>query len=382
MPRTNEQIDKINEFKKEHGETDFLPYETPAAEGELTEEQKLAKQKEIDDAAAETERLRIEAEGKTGDDADKNKEITPAPTKTELTKEEKEAIAKEFLGVTDLSELVKKSEIPKAEPTKEEIEAELEKREGNKIAYALQQGKFTDKELKAYIADSNNPHDLVFQQYAQSQKALDNTLTDAEIKEEFDEKYGLNQDEDSRKFKRGQEELNVLADTLIRKKHGKIIKFDDEYTSIEKEQLTQKQISEKLVLEAPKYKQTVEEIYTSLKKIPISLGKGEDYEIEMPDDILKSFKERELNTDFAASQIKNGYTKEGKAEAAKLALIYENLPMFIKSVAAKINEKKQAGAKGIPPIEGQQVKEVKKLSAEQQKNLDEFEKVHGKAVAN
>jgi len=382
--RSNEQVDKINEFKKAHGEAE-IPYETPSEnaddnKGELSEEQKLAKQKEIDDAAAETERLRIEAEEKEKNGAPKDKPAD-VPTKTELTKEEKEAIAMELLGVTDLKDLVKKSEIPKVEPTAEEKEAELEKRESNKIAYALSQGKFSEKELKAYISDANNP-ELAYQQYAQEQLAADSTLTEEEIREEFENKFFLNEDKESRKYKRGQKELSLLNDNILRSKHGKVINFDGEYTSIEKQQLSEKQLSEKVITEAPKYKQTVEEIYTNLKKIPISLGKGEDYEIEMPDDIINAFKARELDIDFAASQIKGGYTKESKTEAAKLAIIYENLPMVIKSVADKINAKRQAGSKGVPPIDGQVVKEAKKLTADQQKNLEEFEKTHGKTMAN
>ncbi len=378
--RSNEQIDKINEFNKAH-DIETIPYEMTDADNEklLAEN----KQKEID---AENERLRIEAENKTAEGTNEGqegkevkKEITA--TKPELSKEDEEAIVKKYLGINSLDEVIKKSDIKK-EPTQEEIDAELEKREGNKIAYALQQGKFSDKELKSYIADSNNP-DLVFQQYLQEQKAADQNLTDEEIRAEFEEKFGLDQEEDSRKYKRGQTELNLLKDTIIRNRHGKIIKFDDEYTSIEKEQLTQKQLADKVISEAPKYKQVVEEVYSSLKKIPVSFGKGEEYEIDVPDEVINSFKERELNGEFAAKQIKEGYTKENKAEAAKVSIMYENFASFAKQLADKINHKRQAGSKGIPPMEGADSNKVqKKLSPEQEKQLKEFKEVHGAPVAN
>lgn len=376
-PRSNEVIDKINEFNKAHGQEE-IPYEITAPEGEFSGEQKLAKQKEIDDAAAETERLRIEAEEKEKGDTLKDKPAD-TPTKIELTKEQKEAIAMELFGVTDLKDLVKKSDI-KTEPTADEIEAAKQAREDERVAFKLK--KVGTKQFEQFIMDIKDPQSLVFAQYKQEQKALDSTLTDTEIESEFNSKYGLDAEEGSRLYTRGQKEIGILAEKIVKDKHSKIYELDSEFDSFEKEQLTQKQLSEKLISEAPAYKQAVEEIYTSLKKIPISLGKGEDYEVEMPDDIIDAFKKRELENEFAASQIKGGYTKENKTTAAKLALIYENLPMVIKSVADKINAKRQAGAKGIPPVDGVVVKEVKKLTTEQQKNLEEFEKTHGKTMAN
>lgn len=374
--KTNQQIDAINEFRKDRGE-EPLPYET-ADDNNLNNDADAAKLKADQDAAdAETERLRIEAEQKVGDTGKVDDKKIDTSAATELTKEQQEEIVKKYLGITDLNEVVKKSEIKK-DPTPEEIEAAKDQRENDKIAYALQKGKFSKKQYESFIADSKDPISLVLAQYSQEQKALDPTLTDEEIEGEFNSKFGLDTKEDSRQYKRGVKEINLLAENILKQNYQSIYQLDSEFDSYENQQLTQKELSEKLISEAPVYKAAVEEIYTNLKKVHIDLGNGEKYEVEFPDEVINSFKERELNTEYAASQIKAGYTKDQKAEAAKMAMVFENLPFFIKQVADKINYKRQAGAKGIPNLDGQgKQSEPKKLTPEQQEQVD---RIYGRTL--
>lgn len=372
-PRSNEVIDKINEFKKAHGEE-------PIAYEIVDQEAELAKKKQEEEAAnSETERLRIEAENKA-----KGSEGNPPapPAKVELTKEEKEAIAMEIFGVTDLKELVKKSEIKK-EPTPEETAAEKEQRENNKYAYALNKGKVSKKQLENFIVDSKNPINLVLAQYSKEQKEIDSTLTDEEIENEFNAKYGLDNKEDTRQYKRGLKEINILAENILKQSYAPIYSIDSEYDAFESQQLTQKQLADKLISEAPVYKKTVEEIYSGLKKLDFDLGDDGKYQVEMPDEIINSLKDRELTNEYAAKQITNGYTKEEKALSAKLTLIYENLPTIVKSLADKINHKKQAGSKGIPPIGDNNPKPpAKQLTKEQQESVDRIYGKQGTPVAN
>lgn len=378
MAKTNEQIDALNEFRKDRGE-EPLPYETndnsAINNNNNVDADKL--KADQDTADAETERLRIEAENKANEGTKPEDKKVDTPSATELTKEQQEEIVKKYLGITDLNEVVKKSEIKK-DPTPEEIEAAREQRENEKIAYALKSGKFSRKQYESFIADAKDPISLVLTQYSQEQKALDPTLTNEEIETEFNSKFGLDTAEDSRQHKRGLKEIGLLAENILKQNYENIYKLDSEFDSYENQQLTQKQLSEKLISEAPVYKAAVEEIYTGLKKVPIDLGNGEKYEVEFPDEIINSFKERELNTEYAASQIKAGYTKEQKAEAAKMAMVFENLPFFIKQVADKINYKRQAGAKGIPNLDGQgKQPEPKKLTQEQQEQVD---RIYGRTL--
>ncbi len=227
--RTNEQIDKLNAFRKDHGQ-EPLAYEIvdENAEAEKAKNDKIA-------ADAETERLRLEAEAKGNEGGEKKDApiVAATPTKTELTIEEKQKIAMELLGVTDLSELVKKSEIKK-EPTTEEIEAAKDQRENEKIAFALKNNKFSKKEYESFISDSKDFKGLVYNQYAKEQLELDPTLTADDIKSEFDLKFGLDEEEGSRKYKRGLKEIGLLAENILKQNYSKIYGIDSEYTAYAK----------------------------------------------------------------------------------------------------------------------------------------------------
>ena len=347
--RTNEQIDRINEFKKAHGE-EILPYESEVI---------------VDEKVINTE----------SQDIDKN--VTNNEPKKELaglSKEEKEAIAREYFGVTDLADMVKKSEI-KTELTEEQIEAAKDKRENDKVAYALSNGKFTKKQYEKYIADTSNPQALVLAQYTAEQLAIDPELTAEEIESEFNSRFGLDNETDSRQYKRGMKELGLLSEIILKQNYKSIIDIDQEFTAHESEQLTAQQLKDKIITQAPVYKQDVDDIYEGLKNITIDFGADKSYSVALPQLLIDTLKEKELVTDYAAEQIKGGYTKADKANTARMALIFNNLPMVIQSIADQINEGRVAGAKGIPTLNGEKVAEPKKLTAAQQSASD---RINGK----
>ena len=342
--RTDAQIDKINEFNKAHGK-EAIPYEsTPVTDNTTTITPESTAEPII---ALDTTK------------------VEP----TVLSQEEKEAIAKEYFGVTDLSEMVKKSEV-KTEPTAEEIEAKKDKRENDKVAYALSNGKFTKKQYEKFIADTSNPQKLVLDQYTTEQRAIDPELSDEEIVAEFNSKFGLDNDADSRQYKRGLKEIGLLADIILNQNYKSIIGIDQEFDAHENEQLTVKQVQDKVIAQAPVYKKDVEEIYESLKSITIPFGTDKSYTVAIPQEFIDSLKEKELVSEYAAGQIKAGYTKAEKANTARMALIFNNLPMVIQSIADQINESRVAGAKGIPTINGEKAPEKKKLTAEQQESVN------------
>lgn len=349
--RTDAQIDKINEFKKTYGE-ELLPYESATKIDETTV---------ITDDTAGTPAAEV---------------IAPKAEATALTQEERAAIAREYFGVTDLADMVKKSDI-KAEPTAEEVEAKKDKRENDKVAYALSNGKFTKKQYEKYIADTSNPQALVLAQYTTEQKAIDPELSDEEILSEFNSKFGLDNETDSRQHKRGLKEIGLLAEIILNQNYKSIIGIDSEFDAHETEQLTANQIKAKVIAEAPAYKQDVEAIYESLKTITIPFGTDKSYSVALPQLLIDALKEKELVTEYAESQIKGGYTKEDKANTARMALIFNNLPMVIQSIADQINEGRVAGAKGIPALNGEKVPEPKKLTSAQQAAVD---RIYGKEM--
>lgn len=401
--RTNDQIDSINKMRETLGE-EKLPYETDeAGAGGEADEAEKKKQANIaaglnEDGSPKTTELTDEVK-KANIAKGLNEDGSPKTTTTITDEQKKENLAKglnedgtpkaaEIPAIDDAAvlaylkskhgkEVSSLDEIlnPKKEPTKEDKEKEAQQREGNKIAYALQNGKFSDKELKDFISDSKNPHDLVFAQYAAEQKAADKDLTDDEIEAEFKEKYGLDQENTSRKYKRGQTELDLLADNILKQRHSKIINFDSEYTGIETQQLTEKQTQQKILSQAPVYKKDVEDVYEELKKITVSFG-GNNYEIEVPQEILDAQKVSELEDTYAASEIKNGWTKEAKKNTAKTALIIANLPLFMQSAAEQYHKGKAAGSHGIPPV-GEKEKPDEQAVSERKKKLMEH---HGSYI--
>lgn len=393
QPRTNDQIDKINEARKLQGHP-ALPYEitstaapaaaattTPPAdtikkEGEedepemtaekqaaILEEQRITAEKEKEKLAklnetAEAKIIRLENE--------KNEAV--ALSKKELTEEDKERIAKEFFGINDMSEIIKKADI-KPEPTAQEIEKQKQQRENDKIAFALKEGKFSKTELQSFLADTSNPAELVFQQYLAEQLKEDDKLTEKEVREEFNEKYGVDAEQTSRQYKRGQTEIGVLADNLIRQKHGKIIGFEREYSQIESTQLSQKQVEQKIISEAPVYKKVVNEVYNELSDITVSFG-DENYVVPIPPEMLAKQKELELDNDYAATRIKAGYSKEVVKEGAKMAFVYNNLSFIGEKLASAHLLKHGKGTHGIPPV-GEKEK-ADAITTKRQENIKQY----------
>lgn len=348
-----EQLNKANEMRKTLGQPllEVPNQPAPAAQPnsstnpevkdatesnpELTVEFQMAKLEEqrieLENRNKQLEEERASYEEKLKKFESEKRKAAGQPEPIELSYEDKRRIAEEVLGVSDLSELVKKSEI-KTEPTEEEKQAAAQQRENEKIAYALQKGIFSKKELEDFISDSKNITELVYKQYYQQQKEADPELTDADIRSEFEDRYFLDKDENSRHYKRGQEELKLLANNLLNSRYGKIINFDNEYNQIEQSNLSQKQIQQKIQSEAPRYKKDVDAVYDSIKTIPIT-AKGKTYNVEVPAEILEANKQLMLANDYASEQIKNGWSKEVLRKIAETAIIQESLSLLVEKVA-------------------------------------------------
>lgn len=344
--RTNAEIDTLNQFLSE-GETP-IPYETQednsnenSGEQNQDDAEKIkadadAAQKILDDANAEKE-----------NGASEKEEKKPEIIEAELDDEKVLAYIKNKKGkeVSSLDEFLN----PKKELTPEEIKAQAEQRDANKIAYGLSKGIFTKNHLEEFITDTKNPKDLVFAAYAADQKAKDADLTDAEIEEEFEEKFGLNEDKESRKFKAGQNLINIIADNIISKKHSKILNLDTDFTSHETAQLQQKELEAKILTQAPIYKKEIEEVRKEIKSISIPISKDENFETELDDDVVEEIISQMLDNKYSETQIRNGWNKDAIKQVAQTTGIIKQLPKILKAYADKIVLDKQAGIRGIPP---------------------------------
>lgn len=396
--RSNAEIDILNQFVKE-GETP-LPYETDETpiqkidtvnttdnenETELSEEDKLAKveQEEADKiAAAKEKELQIasEATKKQIIAEDKNTAgIIQNETDSDLDDEKVIAyLNKKGKAVSSLEELLN----PKRELTEQEKAELAEKRDAEKFAFGLSKGLFSKKQLEEFITDTKNPKDLVYARYYQDQKEKDPDLTDDDIKEEFEEKFSLNEEPDSRRFKVGQNLLNNIADNIISKKHSKILNLENEYSVYEQAQSKQKESENRILSQAPLYKKDVEQIRADIKKVSIPISDKEVFEVELDSEIVDGIISKMLDADYSAHQISKGWDKESIKQVAKTTAIVESLPKIIKRYSDEQVLKNQAGVRGVIPNKERGVRQQEGELTERQKQALNYAFPQEQTVAN
>lgn len=387
--RTNAEIDYLNQFLKE-GETP-LPYEVADNENpenliELTDEQKaeqelrLKEEKELVDKQKKIDKELEDQKNKIlAQEKEKSAVAQPAPIETELDDEKILAYFKSKKGkeITSLDDFLN----PKKELTPEEIIAEKEKREDSKLAFGLQQGIFTKKELEQYVTDSKNPKDLVFAAYAKSQKETDPELKDEEIESEFEDKFGLDEEVDSRKYKAGQLLLNNIAAKLINDKHSKILNLESNYAAFENSTTQQKATQAKIESQTPIYKRDVEQIRSEVGIIKIQVGKDEFFETTISEGVVNNVMSKMLEKEEVEKRVNNGWSKENLKQLAQTTGIIQDLPNIMKKYADAQVLKNQAGTRGVSPDTGRNSRklETSELSDNQKVALSYYTE---KLVAN
>jgi hypothetical protein len=310
------------------------PVKTPAEiAAEKEEADKVLAQEQ------EKERLRLEEE------EDKNKNQPPVVIAEPTDEQLLEAISKRSgRKISSFDEL---------KPKPEEIDKEklAEKREADKLSFGLQKGLFNKKQFENFIADSKDPISLVYAAELQEAKKEDPAWDEdkeREFKEEFDEKFGLNLDQSSSKFKRGQKQLTIIADTILKSTYAPIYNLESEYGRHESETNQQAANKQKILETAPVYKKEVDEIVTGLASVDFPFGTDEKYTVPVPQEMRDSIKEILLDKDFVTSQILNGYKKEEIAQIATNMVITQNYPALAHEAAKLYRAKHEKGVRGIP----------------------------------
>jgi hypothetical protein len=251
--------------------------------------------------------------------------------------------------------------------TEADLAKQADDRESAKLTYGLNKGLFNRKTHEQYILDKSNKQQLVFAQYYQDAKKEDPELTDEDIQSEFAAKYGLDSEPNTRKFKRGQQEIDILSDIILKNKYQNIYKLDNEFDSYEKQTTTQKEFERKLLTEAPIFKKQVDDVFSELKKITTKFSEDESYEVEVLDESLNALKEKFLDKNFVAQKISQGYTKEEIKDIAFNALLSQNWPVFAQEIVKQALYKQQKGVKGITPVGPQQKQQGNEALSEKQK---------------
>jgi len=306
-------------------------------------QEEIAAEKEAADkllADQEAERIRLEEEEK--------KKSPPASVIQELTDEELLEIASKKSGrkITSWDEL---------KPKPEEIDKEklAEKREADKLSFGLQKGLFNKKQFENFISDSKDPIGLVYAAELQEAKKEDpawDEEKEKEFKDEFEEKFGLNLDQTSSKFKRGQKQLNIIAENILKSTYAPIYNLESEYGRHESETNQQAANKQKILETAPVYKKEIDEIVTGLSTVDFPFGKDETYTVPVSQEIRDSVKEILLDRDFVSSQILKRYKKEEIAQIATNMVITQNYPALAYEAAKLYRAKHEKGVRGIPEV--------------------------------
>lgn len=385
---TNEAIDKQNVLREQLGQ-EKLPYadattNQPENKLSLIEQFRAEKTKELTDnntaglteeeinneaeklvqarAAeieveqnTEKERLRIEAE-KTGSTA-VIKIGAKAPVEKKDDKTEKIETPEEESDIDEsilLKQLSKKAgkEItsldeffnPKVELSAEDKEKQLQERENNKVAYALQNKIISKQEIESFIKDTGDLQSVAFEFYTQQQLSLDDTLSAKEIKESFEEEFAINADEDSKEYKKGQQNINFIANSIISKKHSKYLNLENTFSEYENKQNQESQRQQKILQLAPSYKKDVDAIITSISKIKVA-----GHEVELDVELLADYKSQMLNPKYSESVISQGWTLDNLETATRNHVILDNIDSIVSGILESEKLKYQAGQRGIVP---------------------------------
>lgn len=369
--RSKEEIDRINEANKRFG-NDLVPYEKPE------DIEAAAKAAETDKGGEDKgEQQTGEEEEKTGEEDQPNK-IKIAAKKIETDKgvdddqEEEQEIADDVL----LKALSKKAgrEIksldeftaPKKDLTPEEVEAKAAERESAKLQFALTTKKITTKEIESFIEDTKNPQNVAYNFYHAAQKEIDDTLTDEQIQESFEERYSVNADTTSAEYKLGQKEISFIADTLIKKRHAKYLNLEDQFTQHEDSEKYTQEYNQSIIAKTPAYKKDVEQVAAKLTTMTIA-----GYEIELEPELINSYKEKLLTPEHAERLIDKGYTIDDLEQAIRNSVLTENYEQIVNSILVEDRRKTQAGLRGVVP--NRETSRMEHFSDEQKKKVKELE---------
>ena len=349
--RSKEQIDKINEMRSNLGH-EPLVYEHEEA---LVADDNTGKtEEEIKAAAAETERLALLA--KEEEEKNKNNPATSvAETPKELSEEEIEKLALQYLSKKKGSEVNSIEELlnPKVELTEEQKLQQQEQREAEILAFGLKSGKISKKEMESFNVDMNDPLAVVYNDFKADLLADDAELKEDEIQEAFNNKFNQDKDQNSIDFKLGKKQVEIIASTIINKKHSKVFGLNAEYDAFENSEKSKIETETKLSKAIPVYVNDVEKAFEASKKVTIKISGTESFDFVVEEsEAMTKLKTDVLDKKFAVSKINAAYTSDELNEEINTAVILTNLPQILESYAAKKNLEKQAGTRGIPPVDG------------------------------
>jgi hypothetical protein len=305
------------------------------------------------DPNEEADKLKLEAETKAAkekEDADKLKaeEEKKKATKVEipeLTDEQIFALASKKAGRE-----IKSWDEFKPQPAPEDKQKLQDERDANKLSYGLQKGLFNTTTYESFIADSKDRVGLVYRAELEDAKKDDPAWDEdkeKEFKADFDEKFGIELDKTSPKYKRGQKQLAVIADSILKSTYAPIYSLDSEFGKYESVENTKKEQQQKILATAPIFKQDVETVLSELSTVSIQMG-NETYAVPVSKEVIKSVNDLLIDEKFVSDQILAGHTKENLSKIAHNIIISQHFNELSFEAAKQYRAKHEKGLRGIP----------------------------------
>lgn len=349
----------------------------PAKEDETPTEEQLKETADKEAAAAAAKKIEDDAAAakKIADDEAARKLEEEKNKKPELSDDELLAIASKRAGRE-----IKSWDELKPQPTEDDKKKEQDKRNAEKLAYGLKQGLFNKNDYDSYVADNKDRLGLVYRAELAEAKKDDpdwDEEKEKEFKAEFDERFGLDQDPTSAKHKRGQRQIAVMADSLLKGTYGSIFTLDQTYDEHEKQTMARKQEQQKILSEAPVFKENVKAALQDLSTFKMNFGE-ESYDVKVSTEILNQVEQLLLDDKFVADQILRGKNKkEVISQVANGLLLTQHFNALSYEVAKQYRERHAKGVRGIPQngrLDTEKV-ETPELTEKQKLALDHFKQV-------
>jgi hypothetical protein len=352
----NKNIELTEDQKKALAQFGLNTPEAPLSNDPSEEEKK---------ALLEAEAKKAADEAKAKEEADK-KNTQPVEITDDLILNHLRA---KGIDIKDLSDLAPKK-------SDEDAKKEAEKREVEKLSFGLKKGLFNRSQYESFVSDRKDKMGLVYQVELDEAKKEDsdwNEDKELEFRQDFESRFGINDDPDSSSYKRGQKRLSVLHESLLKSTYSSIYGLDAEYSKHEQSIREQKERQDKIIQGAPIYKQDVTDVVKGLEKVKVPLGKDE-FEVSVSPDILQKVSEYLLDEEFVSRQILKGHKKENLQAVAVNLLKAEYFNELAFAAANLYRMKHEKGSRGIP--EGGKVDNgttgLEGLTEDQQKAISFF----------
>lgn len=375
-----EETEKKELTPKEIALAHFRGTATPAEKPDdtLTEEEIKAKADQEAAAAKKIEDDAAAAKKKADDEAAAKKlkdEEEAAKNKIEPTDAELLALASKRAGRE-----IKSWDELKPAPTEDDKKKQQDTREAEKLAYGLKKGLFNKTDYDSFVADSKDRLGLVYRAELAEAKKDDpdwDEEKEREFKAEFDERFGIDQDPTSAKHKRGQRQISVMADSLLKGTYGSILQLDHQYDEHERTSTERKQEQQKILSETPAFKENIKAAIQDLSTFKQKFG-DEEYEVKVPTEVLNNVEQLLMDEKFVADQILRGKNKkETISQVAQGLMLTQHFTTLSYEVAKQYRERHARGVRGIPQqgrLDTEQI-DSPELTERQKQALEHFRSV-------